>query len=302
MNLLVVGSIGFDTVETPHGRSEKALGGTAVYCSVAASYFTQVGMVAAVGTDFPDEHVNFLKQKGVDVSGLMTLDGKTFHWGGRYHSDMNSRDTLFTHLNVFQNFKPIVPESCRDVPFVFLGNIDPGLQMHVLEQVRHPKLVALDTMNYWIEGTPDSLRRILQHVDVLFVNDEEARLLTGEYSLPRAAGKIRRMGPRIIVIKKGEHGALLFHDHDIFFAPAYPLERVIDPTGAGDTFAGGFMGYLASIQHTDDAHLRRAMIYGSTLASFVVEDYSINNLRNLSKQAILDRFTAFQKMTHFTGE
>ncbi len=300
MDLLVVGSIGFDTVETPQGKSERALGGTAVYCSVAASYFARVGMVAAVGTDFPQEHVQFLQEKGIDVTGLMTLEGETFHWGGRYHTDMNSRDTLFTRLNVFENFEPDVPEIYRNTPFVFLGNIDPRLQLHVLDQVHQPRLVALDTMNYWINGTPDSLREVLRRIDVLFVNDEEARLLSGECSLLRCARLIRDMGPSVIVIKKGEHGALLFHEDEVFFAPAYPLETVVDPTGAGDTFAGGFMGYLASVARTDDDTLRRAMIYGSTLASFAVEDFSVENLRRLQERDILERMAAFHRLTHFS--
>ncbi len=302
MNLLVVGSIGFDTVETPHGKSEKALGGTAVYCSVAASYFTKVGMVAAVGTDFPKQHTEFLKQKGIDLTGLMTLPGETFHWGGRYHPDMNSRDTLFTHLNVFQDFKPTLPKSYCTAPLVFLGNIHPQLQLHVLEQVKEPQLVALDTMNYWIEGTPDLLKDVLKQVDILFVNDEEARQLANEMNLLRAARKIWAMGPRIIVIKKGEHGALLFYEGDIFFAPAYPLENVVDPTGAGDTFAGGFMGYLATTQNFDHNHLRCAMIYGSTLASFAVEDFSIEKLRTLEERDIFERFAAFQRLTQFSRE
>ncbi len=302
MNLLVVGSIGFDTVETPHGKSEKALGGTAVYCSVAASYFTKVGMVAAVGTDFPEQHTEFLRQKGIDLTGLMTLPGETFHWGGRYHPDMNGRDTLFTHLNVFQDFKPTLPKSYCSAPLVFLGNIHPQLQLHVLEQVQAPKLVALDTMNYWIEGTPDLLKEVLKKVDILFVNDEEARQLANEMNLLRAARKIWSMGPRIIVIKKGEHGALLFYEGDIFFAPAYPLENVVDPTGAGDTFAGGFMGYLATSQNFDHNHLRCAMIYGSTLASFAVEDFSIEKLRTLEERDIFERFAAFQRLTQFSRE
>ncbi|RME00353.1 MAG: sugar kinase, partial [Calditrichaeota bacterium] len=281
MKLLVVGSIGFDTVETPGGKSERALGGTAVYFSMAASYFTRVGMVAAVGTDFPEEYVQLLRQKGVDLSGLMTLKGETFHWGGKYHADMNSRDTLFTHLNVFKDFQPQVPAAYRNTPFIFLGNIDPSLQLHVLEQIDQPRLVALDTMNYWIDGTPEALKQVLSHIDLLFVNDEEARQLSGEISLIKAARKIQQMGPKMIIVKKGEHGALLIREQEIFFAPAYPLETVKDPTGAGDTFAGGFMGYLAKANAFDEMSLRRAMIYGSTLASFAVEDFSIENLKCL---------------------
>ena len=299
MNLLVVGSIAFDSVESPFGKSEKALGGTAIYFSIAASYFTRVGVVAAVGSDFPQEDVSFLQSRGVDVTGLAHLDGETFHWGGKYHENMNDRDTLFTHLNVFRDFEPEIPESYRDVDYVFLGNIDPNLQLHVLQQVKKPRLVALDTMNYWIDGTAEALQQVLRHVDVLFVNDEETRLLSGERNILRAVQKIRRMGPKVIIVKKGEHGALMVNDGSFFYAPAFPLDVITDPTGAGDTFAGGFMGYLAKVNRFDEASLRRAMVYGSTLASFVVQDFSIAKLRQVSERDISERFQAFHRMTQF---
>lgn len=302
MNLLVVGSIGFDTVETPYGKSEKALGGTAVFCSVAASYFTKVGMVATVGTDFPDQHVNFLKERNVDLTGLTTLQDKTFHWGARYHKNMNKRDTLFTHLNVFEKFSPDIPQAYRHAPYVFLGNIDPKLQMHVLDQMTAPEVVALDTMNFWIDGTPKELAKVLKKTMVLLINDEEASQLTGENNLLQAARAINKMGPKIVIIKKGEHGAALIHEDDYFCAPAFPLEQVNDPTGAGDTFAGGFMGYLAKAKKIDKATLRRAMIYGSTLASFAVEDFSVDRLRSLGQEDIVERFNAFHDMVVFKRE
>lgn len=302
MDLLVVGSIGFDSVETPMGKSEKALGGTAVFCSASASYFARVGMVATVGTDFPEEHIRFLQSKNIDLSGLRVVDGETFHWGARYHDDMNLRDTLFTHLNVFKQFTPDLPENYRHAPYVFLGNIDPTLQLHVLEQVVNPKIVALDTMNFWIEGTPDALQQVLRRVKVLMINDEEARQLSGEKNLVQAARVIRKMGPEILIIKKGEHGALMIYENEYFYAPAFPLETVCDPTGAGDTFAGGFMGYLARAKRVDKRTLRRAMIYGSTMASYVVEGFSVQKLRGLRLEDIYGRFNAFYDLITFDRE
>lgn len=299
MQLIVVGSMGFDTVETPHGRVEKELGGTAVFFSLAASYFARVGLVAAIGTDFPEHHISMLQQRGVDLSGLIAMQGETFHWGGRYHDNMNARDTLFTHLNVFKDFRPQVPEQYREAPFVFLGNIDPVLQLHVLEQMHAPKLVALDTMNYWIDGAPGALRQVLQRVHIVFINEEEARQLSGEYNLIRAAETIQQLGPPIVVVKKGEHGAILVNRKDVFFAPGFPLQRVSDPTGAGDTFAGGFMGYLAKANAWEDRHLRRATICGSSLASFAVEDFSIHRLLAISSRDIMDRIATFHKLTSF---
>ncbi|MFQ5633259.1 MAG: PfkB family carbohydrate kinase, partial [bacterium] len=273
-----------------------------VYCSVAASYFTEAGMVATVGTDFPGQHVAFLKEKSVDLTGLTTLQGDTFHWGARYHENMNKRDTLFTHLNVFEKFSPDIPQAYRSAPYVFLGNIDPKLQMHVLDQMAAPEVVALDTMNFWIEGTPDDLAKVLKKTMVLLVNNEEASQLTGENNLLRAARAINKMGPKIVIIKKGEHGAALIYEGDYFYAPAFPLEQVNDPTGAGDTFAGGFMGYLAKAKRINKNTLRRAMIYGSTLASFAVEDFSVERLRTLAEEEISRRFNAFHDMVVFERE
>lgn len=302
MELLVVGSIGFDTIETPHGKVEKALGGTAVYCSLAASYFARVGMVATVGSDFPDEHVTLLREKKVDLTGLSTLEGETFHWGARYHENMNTRETLFTYLNVFQHFSPQIPDAYRQSTCLFLGNIDPHLQLHVLEQMNEVEIVALDTMNYWIERTPEALQKVLRKCRILLVNDEEALQLTGERTVLRAARAISKMGPKIAIIKKGEHGALMLHDGEYFYAPAFPLEQVKDPTGAGDTFAGGFMGYLAKTRRVERSTLRRAMIYGATLASFAVEDFSIERMRRLQPAEITNRFAAFHDLVSFERE
>lgn len=302
MDLLVVGSVGFDSIETPHGSTEKLLGGTAVFCSVAASYFTKVGMVATVGTDFPQAHLDFLQEKNIDLKGLTTMNGETFHWGARYHKNMNKRETLFTDLNVFEHFSPEIPPAYRDTPCLFLGNIGPNLQLHVLDQMKAPEIIALDTMNYWIERTPDDLTKVLKKIMVLLVNDEEASQLTGESNLKRAALAITKMGPKIIIIKKGEHGAVLVSGDDYFCAPAFPLEHVNDPTGAGDTFAGGFMGYLAKTKRVDKNTLRRAMVYGSTLASFAVENFSVERLRTLAPEEITGRFNDFHDMVVFERE
>jgi sugar/nucleoside kinase (ribokinase family) len=299
MSLLVIGSLGLDTVETPFGTVENAIGGTAVYCSVSASYFTQVNLVGVVGEDFPSAEIAFLRSRGVDLDGLEIKPGKSFSWGGRYGFDLNSRDTLFTHLNVFETFNPRLPEKYRATPFVFLGNIGPDLQLSVLEQISQPQLVALDTMNYWIERTPAELARVLKSVDVLLVNDAEMRQLSGEHNLIKAARQVRAMGPKIIVVKKGEHGAIMINDGRFFYAPAFPLENVFDPTGAGDTFAGGFMGYLSKCRRIDEDALRQAIIYGSTFASFVVEDFSIGRLRHLREEEIRTRFINFHEMTRF---
>ncbi|HHL73553.1 MAG TPA: sugar kinase [Bacteroidetes bacterium] len=299
MNLIVVGSVSFDTVETPKARKDLVLGGTAVFFSIASSYFTRVGMVGAVGTDFPDEHIELLRLHKVDLQGLASMDGKTFHWGGRYHDNMNSRDTLFTHLNVFENFSPELPAAYCDVPYVFLGNIAPALQLHVLDQVHNPEFIALDTMNFWIDGALDDLKKVLKRIDLIFVNDEEAMQLSGEHNLLKATRAIQSMGPKIVVIKKGEHGAFLFHEDARFYAPAFPLEEVHDPTGAGDTFAGGFMGFLAGCKRVDDTSLRQAMIYGSTMASYAVEDFSVHRLQKLQRSDIDARFRAFHEMTRF---
>lgn len=299
MSLLVVGSLGLDTVETPFGKVENVCGGTAVFCSVAASHFTKVNLVGVVGEDFPAADINFLRHRGVDLDGLEIKPGKSFCWGGKYGFDLNSRDTTFTHLNVFETFDPRIPPNYRDTPFVFLGNIGPALQLSVLEQINKPQLVALDTMNYWIEGKPAELARVLAKVDVLLVNDSEMRQLSGEFNLLKGARRVREMGPKIIIVKKGEHGAIMITPDQLFYAPAYPLENVFDPTGAGDTFAGGFMGYLAHCHRVDETILRQAMIYGSTFASFVVEDFSIGRLRNLREDDVRQRFNSFHEMTRF---
>ena len=300
MSVLVVGSMGLDTIETPWGRAEDVIGGTAIYCGVAASYFAGVRLVGVVGEDFPQAEIAFMKSRNIDLAGLEIKPGKSFRWGGRYHLDLNTRDTLFTHLNVFETFKPVIPEKYRDTPFVFLGNIGPELQLDVLNQVRNPQLVALDTMNYWIEGTPEALRRVLARIDVLLVNDSEARLLAGEPNLVKAARLIRKMGPKIIIIKKGEHGAIMVSDGTFFWAPAFPLENAFDPTGAGDTFAGGFMGYVTKAAKIDDETLRQAVIYGSTFASFAVEKFSLDRIRDLKEEEVRSRFGEFQAMTRFT--
>ncbi len=300
MSLLVVGSMGLDTIETPWGRAEDVIGGTAIYCGVAASYFANVRLVGVVGEDFPREEIAFLQSRNLDLAGLEIKPGKSFRWGGKYHSDLNSRDTLFTHLNVFETFQPVIPEKYRDTPFVFLGNIGPDLQLDVLNQVRSPQFVALDTMNYWIERTPEALHRVLARIDVLLVNDSEARQLAGEPNLVKAAKLIRQMGPKIIIIKKGEHGAIMVSAGTFFWAPAFPLENAFDPTGAGDTFAGGFMGYVAKAGKLDDETLRQAVVYGSTFASFAVEKFSLDRIRDLKEEEVRGRFGEFQAMTRFT--
>lgn len=301
VSLLVVGSVALDTVETPFGKTKDALGGSTVYISVAASYFTQpVRVVGVIGGDFPKEHLKFLESRQIDLDGLQVIDnGKTFRWGGRYHYDLNVRDTLFTELNVFEKFKPIIPERYKNASYVCLGNIDPVLQLEVLKQIYKPRLVVGDTMNYWIETKPKELAETMQHMDVLIVNDSEARLLTKEPNLIKAAKKIIQMGPRVVIIKKGEHGATLVTNDIVFAAPAYPLENIFDPTGAGDAFAGGFIGWLARTEDISPNNLKRAVIYGSTLASFCVEKFSIDNLRDLNYLKIHDRFLSFMDLSHF---
>jgi len=297
--LVVVGSVALDSVEANGTLHDDVLGGSASFFSTAASYFTSVKLVAVVGEDMPKQHLEFLASRGVDLAGLERANGKTFRWKGRYSDDLASRTTLDTQLNVFADFKPRLPEAWRDGEFLFLGNIHPTLQLDVLTQVRKPRLVAMDTMNFWIEGEPAALAKVLERVDLLVINDEEARLLSKEHNLPRAARAIRAMGPKTVIVKRGESGALLFHEHGVFAAPAYPLERVVDPTGAGDTFAGGFMGYLARVRDVGPQAVRRAMFYGSVMASFCVEDYSLDRLRGLSEGEIEGRYRAFRDLTHF---
>jgi sugar/nucleoside kinase (ribokinase family) len=299
VSLLVVGSIALDDVESPAGRVEGALGGATCYFAVAAQYFTQVRAVGVVGDDFPAEHLDFLAARGIDVAGIARAPGRSFRWGGRYHEALNDRDTLFTELGVFEAFDPTLPESYLDSEYVFLANIHPSLQQRVLEQAVKRRFVAMDTMNFWIEGTREELDRTLARVDALVINDAESHLLTGTTNLVRAARAIRAMGPETVIIKRGEFGALLFDSHGIFAAPAFPLEEVRDPTGAGDTFAGGFMGALSREGSTDAASLRKAVIYGSAMASFCVERFSLDRLRELTRDEIESRFEAFQTLTRF---
>ena len=299
MSILVVGSVAFDTVETPFGRAEKVLGGSASFFSVAASFFVPVNLVGVVGDDFGDKEMQAFAGRPIDTSGLERMQGKTFHWQGKYSYDLNARDTICTDLNVFEFFKPKIPQSYRQSEFVFLGNIDPVLQLDVLEQVQKPKVVACDTMNFWIKGKPDELRRTLSKVDVLLLNDAELRELSGEWNVVKAARVVQKMGPRTLIVKKGEHGVLMFGEDSSFAAPAYPLEAVFDPTGAGDTFGGGFLGYLAAAGSMSDDTLRRAVIMGSTLASFCVEAFSLDRLVRLTRKEIDDRYRLFKRLTNF---
>jgi len=301
MAILVVGSVAYDTVETPFGRAERVLGGSASFFAVAASFFSPVNLVGVVGHDFGEEQLAAFRGRPIDLEGLERMEGKTFHWQGRYSQDLNSRDTVCTDLNVFEFFQPKIPARYRDSEVVFLGNIDPVLQRQVLDQVRQPRVVACDTMNFWIHGKPEELRRTLERVQILLVNDQEARELGGEWNLVKAAAAIRAMGPRTLVVKKGEHGVLMFSDEGFFAVPALPLEMVFDPTGAGDTFAGGFVGYLASTGREDEPALRRAVIVGSTMASFCVEAFSLDRLLTLTRPEIDARYRAFEKLTRFEG-
>jgi sugar/nucleoside kinase (ribokinase family) len=298
-SILVVGSVAFDTVETPFGRAEKVLGGSASFFSVAASFFAKVNLVGVVGGDFGEKELAAFRNRPVDLDGLERVDGDTFHWQGKYSYDLNSRDTLRTDLNVFELFNPKIPEKYRRSEFVFLGNIDPVLQRDVLAQVDRPKLVACDTMNFWISGKPEELKKTLARVDVLLINDAEMRELSGEWNMVKAAHAIQKMGPKTLVVKKGEHGVVMFSESGFFAAPAYPLEAVFDPTGAGDTFAGGFLGYLASAPVLDDKAFRRAVIMGSTLASFCVEAFSLDRLLRLTRTEIDERFRLFKRLTSF---
>ena len=299
MSVLVVGSVAFDDIETPTGRAKGVLGGAACYFSLAASYFAPVRAVGVVGSDFPDAHLDFLRAHGVDTQGIYRSEGSTFRWGGRYRESLNERDTLFTDLGVFDGFKPDLPEAYHDSEYVFLANIHPALQLRVLEQARAPRFTAMDTMDFWIEGTREELERTLGRVDGLVINDQEARQLTGERNLVRAVAAIRSLGPRTVIIKRGEHGALLFDQEGIFSAPAFPLREIQDPTGAGDSFAGGFVGALAREGKLDSAALRRAVIYGSVLASFCVECFGLDRFRELESPQIEERFAHFRALTTF---
>ena len=299
--ILAVGSVAFDTIRNPFGEASRVVGGSATYFSVAASFFADVRLVAVVGEDFADRGAAIFGGRSIDLTGLQTVPGETFRWKGEYGFDLNMRETIYTKLNVFEQFKPVIPDAYRSSPVVFLGNIHPRLQLEVLDQVVAPRLVAADTMNYWIEGTPDELREVLKRVDVLIINDSEARELSGEANLVKAARAIRQMGPTTVVIKRGENGVLMTRprDGEFFAAPAMPLEEVFDPTGAGDTFAGGFVGSLATCGDMTEAALARAIIYGSTLASFAVEDFSLDRLLRLTREEIKERFSLFRRLTYF---
>lgn len=302
-HLLVVGSVAFDTVETPYGKRESVLGGSANFFSMSSSFYAPVRMVAVVGDDFPEEHLERLSNRGIDLEGLQRTDGKTFHWTGVYYGDdMNQAHTLDTQLNVFEHFAPVLPESYRDTKTVLLANIDPELQLKVLEQIKSPRLVACDTMNFWISGKRMALLKVLENVDLFLLNEQELKDLSGERSLLSGVNWLRERGPQIVVVKRGEYGAMLFYRDHIFSAPAFPLEDVRDPTGAGDTFAGGLLGYLADVDEINEYHLRRAMIAGSVMASFVVEQFSFDRLIDLSAEDIQERFLAFQKLVHFDTE
>ncbi len=302
MSLLSIGTVAFDAIETPFGKTDKIIGGAATFISLSASYFTKnINLVAVVGEDFPTTYIALLNAKGVNTDGLQIKKGeKSFFWSGKYHSDMNGRDTLITELNVLADFDPIIPESYQDCDYLMLGNLTPMVQELVTQRlVKRPKLVVLDTMNFWMDVALDDLKRVLKKIDVLTINDEEARQLSGEYNILKAARKILSMGPRTLIIKKGEHGALLINDQDMFYAPGLPLEEVFDPTGAGDTFAGGFIGYLA---HTGDIsfdNMKRAVIHGSAMASFCVEKFGTENLLNLTPELITTRVNKFAKLVTF---
>ncbi|MGD2069782.1 MAG: PfkB family carbohydrate kinase [Gemmatimonadota bacterium] len=302
MSILVVGSVALDTVETPFGKAERVLGGSANFFAAAASLFGRVQVVGVVGDDYPLDELTFLTDRGVDISGVERVEGESFFWAGRYDYDLNSRDTLETRLGVFADFRPVVPEGFRDARFVFLGNIHPSLQLDVLDQVHEPELVFCDTMNYWIEGNREELVSLLSRVDVLLVNDAEARQLAQEPNLLLAARWIQARGPRHVVVKKGEHGAILYAPDWVFFAPGYPLDEVYDPTGAGDAFAGGFVGYLSGSGEVDRDELRRAMIYGSATGSYAVERFSIDRFRDLTALDVAHRVEEFREMTAFEHE
>ncbi|HAI57616.1 MAG: sugar kinase [Saprospirales bacterium] len=302
MSLLTIGTLAFDTIETPHGKADMVIGGSCTYISHAASYFTNnINLSAIVGGDFPQEEIKALENKGVNMEGLqIKSDGKTFFWAGKYHEDMNQRDTLVTDLNVLEDFDPQLPESYKSSKYVMLGNLTPDIQNSVLDQLDgSQKLVVMDTMNFWIDIALDSLKKAITRVDILTINDEEARMLTGEYSLVNAAAAIHKMGPKYLVIKKGEHGCLLFSEGNMFYAPAMPLAQVFDPTGAGDTFAGGFMGYLAKTDDISFDNMKKAIVYGSAMASFCVEEFSIDRLKKLDQEQIDKRVKAFRMLMAF---
>lgn len=303
--LLIIGTVAFDAIETPFGKTDKILGGAATYIGLSAAHFNvNSAIVSVVGNDFPQEYLDLLSDKNIDISGIETVkDGKTFFWSGLYHNDLNSRDTLETQLNVLADFNPVVPQNYKDAEVVMLGNLHPNIQISVLNQMTiKPKLVVLDTMNFWMDCALDELKTVLKRVDVITINDEEARQLSGEYSLVKAAEVIQTMGPKFVVIKKGEHGALLFNEEQVFFAPALPLKEVFDPTGAGDTFAGGFSGYLAQQRNITFHHMKNAVIHGSNLASFCVEKFGTERMEHLDKQQVNNRLEQFKMLTQFDIE
>lgn len=302
--LLIVGTVAFDAIETPFGKTDKILGGAGTYIGLSAAQFdVDSAVVSVVGDDFPQEYLELLRKNNINTEGIeIVKGGKTFFWKGRYHNDLNTRDTLDTQLNVLADFKPVVPEAYKNAEIVVLGNLHPLVQLSVLEQTQNPKLVILDTMNFWMDNTLEDLLKVVAKVDVITINDEEARQLSGEHSLVKAARKIQEMGPKYVVIKKGEHGALLFKDEQIFFAPALPLEEVFDPTGAGDTFAGGFAGYLAGTNDVSFENMKNAIIYGSNLASFCVEKFGTERMQELSRTQVQQRLEEFKKLTKFDIE
>jgi sugar/nucleoside kinase (ribokinase family) len=302
MTVLVVGSVALDSVETPFGKADNVLGGSANFFAASASHLTPVQLVGVVGTDYPMDEMQALAKRGVDLAGLERAEGASFRWRGRYRHDLNSAETLETHLGVFSHFRPKIPTQFRDAPFVFLANIDPRLQLEVLEQVRKPRLVACDTMNFWISSRRPELLELLSRVDLITINDGEARQLTEQSNLVKAARWILERGPKHVIIKKGEHGALMFSGDTVFFAPAFPLESVFDPTGAGDSFAGGFIGYLTRCDNLDEANMRRAVIYGSALGSFAVEKFSIERLMNLTRSEVDARVRQLRELTTFEEE
>ncbi|MBL7155588.1 MAG: bifunctional hydroxymethylpyrimidine kinase/phosphomethylpyrimidine kinase [Candidatus Omnitrophica bacterium] len=299
MSILVVGSVALDTVKTPFGKRKEILGGSATYFSVSASFFSPVNLVAVVGNDFPAKHINFFKRKGIDLKGLSVKKGKTFRWEGEYGWDFGDPKTIATHLNVLSEFNPYIPQEYRNSKYVFLANIDPKLQIKVLNRMANPRLVASDTMNYWIRERRRDLIKLLKKVNIFLLNESEAKQLTGEASLPRAAKAILKIGPRTVIIKKGEHGSLLFSGNSVFSTPAYLLESIFDPTGAGDTFAGGLMGYLATQKTVNKEVLRKAVVYGSVMATFAVEDFSLNRLASIGKADIAKRIKKFKALTRF---
>ncbi|MFZ0490167.1 MAG: PfkB family carbohydrate kinase [Salegentibacter sp.] len=302
--LLIVGTVAFDAIETPFGKTDKILGGAGTYIGLSAANFNvDSAVVSVVGDDFPQNYLDLLTKNNINIDGLEVVKGgKTFFWSGKYHNDLNTRDTLDTQLNVLADFQPVVPGSYKDAEFVMLGNLHPLVQLSVLEQIENPKLVILDTMNFWMDNTWEDLMKVIAKVDVITINDEEARQLSGEHSLVKAARKIGEMGPKYVVIKKGEHGALLFHEEEIFFAPALPLEEVFDPTGAGDTFAGGFAGYLAKSEDISFENMKNAIIYGSNLASFCVEKFGTERMQEISPAEVQERLQEFKKLTQFEIE